>query len=114
MANSLLTHAHGIDTLGDWYDLVKQANPETWDELKGDTLAAMDCRVAAEVLLRALDDLGRRDLRHRHPAVGEWSVRRSTIVSYQIEGSWMRSSLREASRRNHRFSLPSKAKRKCC
>ena len=70
VANSLLAHAHGIDTLGDWYELVKQANPETWDELRGDTLAAMDCRVAAEILLRALDDLGRRDLSTPPPPSG--------------------------------------------
>lgn len=61
-ANNLLFQAHSIDPLGDWYELVRQAHPSTWSRLKGDARLAMDYRIAAEILLRALDDLGRTDL----------------------------------------------------
>ncbi len=61
-AESLLFRGHSIDPLGDWYQLVGLAHPESWKELKKEARLAMDFRVAAEVLLRSLDDLGRKDL----------------------------------------------------
>jgi hypothetical protein len=64
-AGTLLNQAKVIDPLGVFYELIRQAHPRTWAELRGDALQAMDYRIAAEVLLRALDDLGRSDLSMR-------------------------------------------------
>jgi hypothetical protein len=64
-AESLLLKAKSSDPLGEFAELVRQAHPSTWATLRGDALLAMDYRIAAEVLLRALDDLGRDDLSAR-------------------------------------------------
>jgi hypothetical protein len=61
-AEALLSRASFLDPLGQWYELVRQAHPSTWSEFRGDALLAMDYRIAAEILLRALDELGRTDL----------------------------------------------------
>jgi hypothetical protein len=61
-ADALLSQAHFLDPLGNWYELVRQAHPSTWTQLKGDARLAMDYRIAAEVLLDAIDDIGRTDL----------------------------------------------------
>ena len=75
-ADALLSQAHFLDPLGDWYELVRQAHPSTWNELKGDARLAMDYRIAAEILLKALDDLGRTDLSEPPPRQGRrgWAV----------------------------------------
>jgi hypothetical protein len=57
MAEELLLHAGFRDPLQDWLPIVRHANFSAWSKLRG---AALDClwqRVAAEVLLRAHDDL---------------------------------------------------------
>lgn len=41
----------------EWSELVRRAPQRTWDHLQGDALAAIDRRVAAEVLLRCYEDL---------------------------------------------------------
>jgi hypothetical protein len=69
-ATSLLSSARSLDSLGDWFELVRHAHPDTWKNLKGDSRLAMDYRIAAEMLLRALDDLGREDLSHSPPRKG--------------------------------------------
>jgi hypothetical protein len=76
VAEGLLAQAHFLDPLGSWYDLIRHAHPDTWSTLKGDARLAMDYRVAAEVLLRALDDLGRVDLSTAPPRTGRmaWAV----------------------------------------
>ena len=61
-AEALLSSASFRDPLGSWYDLVRLAHPDTWSDFRGDVRLAMDHRIAAEILLRALDDLGRSDL----------------------------------------------------
>jgi hypothetical protein len=61
-AEALIFRAHSIDPLGDWYKLLGLAHPESWKALKKEARLAMDFRVAAEVLLQSLDDLGREDL----------------------------------------------------
>lgn len=61
-AQSLLRQAKRIDPLGTFYELIRQAHPSTWAGLRTDALQAMDYRIAAEILLRALDDLGRTEL----------------------------------------------------
>lgn len=61
-AEGLLWNAHAIDPLGPLYALVRYAQSDVWNELKGDARLAMDLRVAAEVLLRGLEDVGRIEL----------------------------------------------------
>ena len=61
-AEQLLLQANSIDPLGRWYELVRLAHPDTWSELKGEARLAMDYRIAAELLLRCLDDLNRKNL----------------------------------------------------
>lgn len=69
-ADALLGQAKFIDPLGKFYELICQADPSTWADLRGDALLAMDYRIAAEILLRALDDLGRGDLSMPPPRKG--------------------------------------------
>ncbi|HEY7952333.1 MAG TPA: hypothetical protein VID70_05045 [Solirubrobacteraceae bacterium] len=64
-AETLLLRARSIDPMGQFYELVRQAHPSTWVGLRGDALLSMDYRVAAEILLRTLEDLGRGDLSAR-------------------------------------------------
>jgi hypothetical protein len=75
-AEALVYRAHSIDPLGDWYELVGLAHPESWKALKKEARLAMDFRIAAEVLLRVLDDLGRPDLSRPPEATGRiaWAV----------------------------------------
>lgn len=72
-ATALLTQARFHDPLGPWYDLIRQGDPRKWLQLRGDALLAMDHRIAAEVLLRVLDDLGRTDLSTPPPRRGRMS-----------------------------------------
>ncbi len=69
-AGTLLGQARLFDPLGKSFDLIRQAHPKTWSGLRGDALMAMEYRIAAEVLLRALDDLGRTDLSMPPPRKG--------------------------------------------
>jgi hypothetical protein len=69
-AEALLIRASFGDPLGPWYDLIRQGDPHDWQQLRGDALLAMDYRIAAEILLRALDDLGRKDLSTPPPRTG--------------------------------------------
>lgn len=66
-SQALLLKAKSIDPMGQFNELIRQAHPGTWASLRGDALLAMDYRIAAEILLRALDDLGRGDLSARPP-----------------------------------------------
>ena len=70
IAEALLSRASFRDPLGRWYEVVRQAHPETWSDFCGDALLSMDHRIAAEILLRALDDLGRSDLSMPPPRAG--------------------------------------------
>lgn len=69
-ATSLLDQASFRDPLGPWYDLIRQADPSSWSQFRGDALLAMDYRIAAEILLRTLDDVGRSDLSAPPPRAG--------------------------------------------
>ena len=69
-AETLLLRAKSIDPMGQFYEVVRQAHPSTWANLRGDALLAMDYRVAAEILLRTMEDLGRSDLPARPPRKG--------------------------------------------
>lgn len=59
MGDWLLHEADGIDPLRDWTRLVREADPELWMKLRGDARTAVDYRIAAELMLRCHDDLGR-------------------------------------------------------
>lgn len=52
--------AQDLDTLGDFYDLVRRADPRHWSSLRGGALAAMDHRMAADMLEQFADDLAPR------------------------------------------------------
>jgi hypothetical protein len=57
-AEGLLFSARRLDPLGrGWSELVRRAPRRAWDDLSGDALAAVDHRVAAEVLVRCYEDL---------------------------------------------------------
>ena len=56
-ATDLHVVASGRDNLGDFYDLVRRASAEAWSTLRGDALAAMDRRLAADILDRYADDV---------------------------------------------------------
>ena len=69
-ASALLSQARFFDPLEDWYELMREAHPSQWSKLKGDALLAMDYRIASEILLRAVDELGRDDLSTAPPRAG--------------------------------------------
>ena len=56
-ATDLRAMASGRDNMGDFYDLVRRASAKAWDSLRGDALAAMDRRLAADILDRYADDV---------------------------------------------------------
>ena len=55
-ADQLRYDASFDDVLGDFYEIVRRANPRTWTTLRGRARTAMDDRVAAEMLHRAVED----------------------------------------------------------
>lgn len=58
-AESLLWTAHSRDPLKYWVDLVSLIDPRKWERLEGEALLAMDFRIAAEMLLRFVEDLAK-------------------------------------------------------
>jgi len=58
-AESLLSTAHFRDPLKHWVDLVSMVDPRKWERLEGEALLAMDFRIAAEMLLRFVEDLAK-------------------------------------------------------
>lgn len=56
-ANELLTVARHDDPLGGWWQLARHSNHRGWFKLKGAALQAVWQRIAAEVLLRAHEEL---------------------------------------------------------
>ena len=58
-AAGLLRQADGFDPLGKWADLVREADPDRWDDLNGTARSAVDLRVGAEILLRYYERLVR-------------------------------------------------------
>jgi hypothetical protein len=53
----LLHIADSIDPLGGWRELVREASPSTWKQLRGDARAAVDLRIGAELLLSHYDEI---------------------------------------------------------
>lgn len=58
-ADQLRYAGRHIDPLGAFYDLVRRADPQSWQTLSGDALVAMDRRIASEALDAFADDNGR-------------------------------------------------------
>lgn len=56
-AERLIIDAGFFDPLDDWVPLVRQMDPDRWEDLKGEALAAVDHRVAAEILFSLYEDL---------------------------------------------------------
>ncbi len=53
----LLHIADSIDPLGGWRELVREASPSTWKQLRADARAAVDLRIGAEILLSHYDEI---------------------------------------------------------
>jgi hypothetical protein len=58
-AAGLLHQADGLNPLGQWAELVREADPDRWELLRGAARNAVDLRVAAEILLRYYERLVR-------------------------------------------------------
>lgn len=58
-AAQFLREADGFDPLGQWLELVREAEPTSWERLKGEARNAVDLRIGAEILLRYHDRLVR-------------------------------------------------------
>lgn len=74
-AETLLLEAQSEDPLADWIDLMRHARFSGWSKLKGAALDAMWRRVAAEILLRAHEDLAAAGHLDPLPDVTETMVR---------------------------------------
>ena len=55
-AERLLIAAKSFDPLGAWSEVVRMADPRRWEDLRYDALIAHDYRIAAELLLRYVED----------------------------------------------------------
>jgi hypothetical protein len=62
-AQGLLEVAGRIDSLGPWSDLVREADPQSWESLEGDPRLVVDLRIGAEILLRYHERLSRSRVR---------------------------------------------------
>ena len=58
-ADRLLDDAHGFDPLGAWSEVVRIADPRRWNDLRNNALVAHDFRIAAEIILRFVEDQAR-------------------------------------------------------
>jgi hypothetical protein len=56
-AERLIIDAGFHDPLDNWITLIRQTDPDRWEDLKGDALSAVGHRVAAEILLAFYEDL---------------------------------------------------------
>lgn len=72
-AEDLLRRAHTSDPMIEWLPLLRHANHGGWRKLKGEPLAAHEKRVAAEILLRAHEELAVRGILGPLPEVGRQS-----------------------------------------
>lgn len=55
----LLQLANGFDPLGSWHQVIREADPRSWEELRGEARLAVDVRIAAEILLRYCERLAK-------------------------------------------------------
>ncbi len=71
-AEWLLLRAHSLDPVGDsWSHLMRRAPSKAWKELRGAALAALDYRIAAEILLLFYEDLTGRGRAEALPDIGD-------------------------------------------
>ena len=80
-AEGLLDQARWIDPLGKWAALIAEADPQQWQELKGEARRAVDMRIAAELLLRYYDHLASA---RRAPAIPRPSGREPDPFQYRL------------------------------
>lgn len=72
-AGVLLDQAEGFDPLGQWSELVREADPDRWELLQGEARSAVDLRIGAEVLLRYYDRLAQGRIAPKiKPPSGRW------------------------------------------
>jgi hypothetical protein len=57
VAERLLSRADGLDPNAKWVSLLGLVKPERWEQLTGPARTAIEARIAAEILLRFVDDL---------------------------------------------------------
>ncbi|MDQ6900091.1 MAG: hypothetical protein M3072_11380 [Candidatus Dormibacteraeota bacterium] len=80
-ADQLRLAASAEDVLGDFYDIVRRAKSESWTTLRGEALTAMDDRVAADVLHRAVDENDAAAMEpYRQPLSQQWLRDRPTSL----------------------------------
>ena len=61
-ADRLLVEADTFDPLGAWSEVVRIADPRRWEDLRFDALVAHEYTIAAEMLLRLVEDQARRGI----------------------------------------------------
>jgi hypothetical protein len=59
-AAELHRRADRLDSLGSWTEVVANASPERWSDLRGDARTTVDLRATAELFLRYYEDLAER------------------------------------------------------
>lgn len=82
-ADALLAQAHSSDPMVRWLPVLRHANMKGIEKLKGESLESMWKRIAAEILLRAheeLDRLGRLDPLPELSATGWWSPQHDRLT----------------------------------
>ncbi|MFN8521132.1 MAG: hypothetical protein U0667_17485 [Chloroflexota bacterium] len=70
-AKDLLRRARHVDPLDNWTELVSLVAPSQWKRLHGDALVGLELRIAAEMILRFLEDLRRKRLAPPLPAASK-------------------------------------------
>ena len=74
-ADMLLSDASRFDPLGSWHRVTRVARPSRWDELRNDALIAQEQRLAAEMILRFLEDEASQGrAKPLKPVEGTWKV----------------------------------------
>jgi hypothetical protein len=56
LGNSLVWRGRHLDPMPDWFPLVRNAWPRSWDRFEGAALMAMDNRIAGEMVLRFYEE----------------------------------------------------------
>ncbi len=96
-AEVLLSRAHG-DPLVAWLPLIRYASHEGWSKLRGESLHCMWGRVAAEVLLRAHEDLAADGVLEQLPDLSGanfWSALHDRITVRHKEATTLERALAE-------------------
>ncbi|MEU6247891.1 hypothetical protein [Glycomyces sp. NPDC047010] len=97
-ADHLLAQANHLDPLRKWLPLMRYARYDGWSKLRGAPLAAMWQRVAAEVLLRAHEELAAYGTLEPLPALtgtGWWTPQHDRLSPRYVEAQTLERALAE-------------------